>query len=224
MTFYKKSLGILGIALIGFMSCQRHVVVPPPQPPVNIVDVDCMFQGLVNDSSYVFQEGTNGFFCKMFVTKVIQNSPLPSNAIYSDSMASTSPTVLNGIRLDLGSFVWIDQQGNNNPTTTEFESFFSSSNLITMYGDSTSIPYDQNALNGVRLVWYDDYGNAYYSRDTSTYPGTSFELTNIMYESDQNNEYVKWSALFTARLWRAPGDSVVITNGNFNGAFARRTQ
>ncbi len=224
MTVTKNTLfAVLGLTLIGF-ACQRHQVVPPPEPPIDQVEVDCMFDGLVNSIQYSLQEGTNDYECNMLVTKNIQPSPLTSTAIYTDSLGSTSPSVIPGIRLDLGSFSWIDD-GSNNPTISEFQTFFSGANLMSQFGDSVNLPYSDFGASGVQITWVDSAGVAYYSRDTSTYLGTIFLLNNVTYEADNDNEYVKWSALFTCQLWDASGTaSVVISNGVFNGAFRRRTQ
>ena len=223
MTVTKNTLfAVLGFTLIGF-SCQRHQIVPPPEPPVSQVQVDCMFQGLVGQWDYTLQEGVNDYACNMLVTKNIQPSPLTSTAIYTDSLGSISQTIYHGIRLDLGSFNWIDN-GSNNPTISEFQTFFTGANLMSQFGDSVNLPYSDFGLNGVQLTWVDSAGVAYYSRDTSSYVGTIFLLNNVSYEADNDNEYVKWSALFTCELWDITGtSSVVIQNGVFNGAFRRRT-
>lgn len=224
MTITKNTLlAVLGLAIFGF-SCQRHQIVPKPEPPTTEVEVDCMFQGLVDTTDYTLQEGTNDYSCQMLVTKNIQPSPLTSSAVYSDSLGSTSASLNHGIRLDLGSFTWIDD-GSNNPSISEFQTFFSGVNLISQFGDSVNLPYSNNGVSGVQITWVDENGIPYYSRDTSTHPGTYFMLNNVTYEADNNNEYVKWSALFTCALWNVAGtDSVVIQNGIFNGAFRRRTQ
>ncbi|MCB0477363.1 MAG: hypothetical protein R2799_16010 [Crocinitomicaceae bacterium] len=224
MTITKNTLfAVLGLTFFG-ISCQRHQIVPPPEPPVDQVEVDCMFQGQVDTSNYTLQEGTNSYACNMLVTKNIQPSPLTSSAIYTDSLGSTSSSINHGIRLDLGSFTWIDD-GSNNPSISEFQTFFSGANLMAQFGDSVNLPYSNAGASGVQLTWVDQNGIPYFSRDTSTYAGSFFMLNNVMYEADNDNEYVKWSALFTCELWDAAGvNSVVISNGIFNGAFRRRTQ
>jgi hypothetical protein len=224
MNIYRNTLVAILATTAFFMSCQRHVIVPPPEPPVETVDVDCMFQGLVDTTQYTIQEGTNDYTCNMLVTKNIQPSPFMSSAIYADSLGSTSTAINHGIRLDLGKFNWVDD-GSNNPTIAEYQTFFSGANLMSQFGDSVNIPYSDAAQNGVQLTWVDENGIAYYSKDTSTYVGTFFMLTGVTYEADNDNEYVKWSALFTCRLWDDTGvNYVVIENGLFNGAFKRRTQ
>jgi len=224
MNFYKNTLIVSLATSAFFLSCQRYLVVPPPEEPVDSVTVECLFQGLVDTTNYTFQEGMNSYECNMLNSKNIQNSPLPSNAIYSDSLGSSSANIKSGIRLNMGQFVWIDD-GSSNPTISEFKNFFSGANLDLQFGDSVNIPYSDLATNGVQIIWYTDNGTPYYSSDTSTYPGTFFMLNNVVYEADNSNEYVKWSALFTCQLWNAAGnDSLVIQNGNFKGAFQRRTQ
>ncbi|MEZ4936192.1 MAG: hypothetical protein R2799_01215 [Crocinitomicaceae bacterium] len=224
MTITKSTLfAVLGLTYIG-ISCQRHQIVPAPEPPVDQVEVDCMFQGHVDTTDYTLQEGTNSFACNLLVTKNIQPSPLISSAIYTDSLGSTSASIDHGIRLDLGSFDWVDD-GSNNPSMSEFQTFFSGANLMAQFGDSVNLPFSNGGANGVQITWVDENGIAFYSRDTSTYPGTFFVLNNVTYEADNDNEYVKWSALFTAELWNYNGtDSIVVQNGIFNGAFRRRTQ
>lgn len=223
MKLHKNTLFAFLAATLVVVSCQRHLVVPPPEPPIDQVEVDCMFQGLVDTSSVTIQDGVNDYMCQMLVTKNIQPSPFSSSAIYADSLGSANAAFLSGIRLDLGSFNWVDD-GSNNPTISEFQYFFSGTNLQNQFGDSVNIPFSDGAVSGVQITWYDNNGTPYYSRDTSTYQGTYFFFQNVLYEADNDNEYVKWSAQFTARLWSAGGASIVIENGLFNGAFRRRTQ
>lgn len=223
MNIYKNALIAIAATAGVFVSCTRHVIVPAPEPPVSNVDVECKFDGIVDTLLYSLKDGTNSYGCHMLVTKNIQPSPFSSNAIYSDSLGSSSPAFKSGIRLDMGRFSWVDD-GTNNPAISEFKTFFTGTNLMLQYGDSVQIPYSNGALNGVQITWYNSNGIAYYSSDTSTFNGRYFLFNNVNYEADNTNEYVKWSASFTCQLWNVAGDSVVINNGTFQGAFKRRTQ
>lgn len=223
MTISKNTLfAIVGLCLIGF-SCQRHKIVPKPEVPVEEVEVDCSFSGLADLILNEFSEGVNGYGCLLLSRKEIEPAPILSEVVYSDSLGSQD--AIPGIRLDLGSFEWINDPSMDNPSISEFQAFFEGNNLQTKFGDSVSIPYSNDAANGVQITFVDSNGTVYYSRDTSTYSGRYFELNGITYEADNSNEYVKWTANFTCEMFTANGlDSMVLSGASFVGAFSRRNQ
>ena len=69
MKLFKNTLFALTAITAFFYSCQRHVVVPAPSPPIDRVEVDCNFQGLVDTANVLLQDDVNDYTCVMLINK-----------------------------------------------------------------------------------------------------------------------------------------------------------
>lgn len=200
----KKTL-ISGALVTGLfmISCTDHEVIPPPVP---MVELDCLCEGLVNDSAVTYNDT-----CKYSSTKTISTTNL-SNAEYQTQVLRADMT--QGFELEMRSLYWNDD-GSNNPSSTEWQAYFNS-NMSPNYAPTTS-------EDGVVVRWTDPNGREWVS-DTGSVCVSNFTYNVFTYDSDTTGEYMKFDAVFNARLLCSdfmPDSSICITNMHMKSAFRR---
>lgn len=221
MKLHKTILGIAALSILSF-SCDRHEIIPAPDP---IVEFDCSFSAIISDTiSVLYTDGVDGYQCQSTSTKVVNsNSAANSSAIYEMDIFSENNN--GGANIKHGTLFW--QSNDDNPTLKNFEDFF----------NETEYVFETDGEEGVEITWYDDAGKAWvtdtmYNADGTLSNNTDsvniFEYTSIAQESD-TLDYILFEASFDCILFRTVDDGSggldtirrKLTDGRFKGRFIR---
>ncbi len=166
--------------LAALVSCTEHEVIPPPVP---LVDLECSFEALINDSSVTYTDSCDYESAKTIVSGGV------SRAQYKTTIEDVD--LPGGIELEIRSINWIDD-GSNNPTLDEFRSFFIDNPTPVFSGGIDH--------NGVVVRWTDLNGNVWVSDTTDGACVENFAFTLLVQESDATGDYMKFKSTFDCRL------------------------
>lgn len=197
---------ILGMFM--FTSCIKHEVIPPPTPEV---DLPASFTASLQGSSYEIIKDVNGYYCDATQAKEILPTPQPSKIIYFSSIKSDQQ--LDFIQIGLGKLNF-NADASIVPSLDAFTAYFN---------NNVSPDYKEGADGGVEIVFRDGQGGVWMSSENSTLP-QDFTFTSLVQESDENGDYMKFTASFNVSLFddiTAPTDTIVFQNAVFEGYFKR---
>lgn len=199
-----KHLILVLLGGFSLFSCIKHVVIPPPLP---MVELNASFLADTNGVQLSYIKGLNGFDIKATNYREILTPPQASNIKYFCSMESTS--LVEYFKVSIGRDYWNAQSGPF-PAVNQFKVFFES---------LTNVPFSDDANAGVVLEWRDANNQVWKTKADSAFP-QSFNFVSVSQESDENGDYLKFNAVFTATFY-SPDESQTRTlnNGVFIGYF-----
>ncbi len=206
MKVFKGIVGLFGVAVIA--SCVEHEVIPPPKEEV---DLTCSFSATIEGDDYELIQDVNGYYCNPTQAKEILPTPQPSNVKYFSEIRSDAQ--LDFLKIGLGSLSF-NADEDIDPTVEQFTAFFNSNTLPD---------FDENADEGIEIVFRDGQGTVWTSMDT-TNEVQNFEFTSLVQESDEEGDYMKFTATFNVSLFddlEQPTDTLLIENGVYSGYFER---
>jgi len=187
-------------------SCIEHEVIPPPRVTV---DLDCSFTATLEGADYNLVAGVGGFYCDATRAKEILPNPQPSTAKYYAAIRSDEQ--FDFIQVKMGS-VLFDAEVGSDPTLEEFTQFFE---------QTTNPEFKTDANEGVEIVFRNGDGGVFFSKEADPTP-QMFSITSVSQESDEEGDYLKFTANFSCNLYddpANPGDTVTIENGVYIGYF-----
>ncbi|HZH86937.1 MAG TPA: hypothetical protein VFD77_06450 [Brumimicrobium sp.] len=196
------------LSLLILPSCIKHEVIPAPTPEV---DLPASFRGLLQGSSYEIIKDVNGYYCDATQAKEILPTPQPSKIIYYSSIKSEQQ--LDFIQIGIGKLNF-NSDSNIVPTIDAFTAFFN---------NNVNPDYKLGANGGVEIVYRDGQGGIWISDENSVLP-QDFTFTSLVQESDENGDYMKFTATFNVSLVddvTTPTDTIVFQNAVFDGYFKR---
>jgi hypothetical protein len=199
-----KLLSLAAIVSGIAVSCIKHEVIPPPQPKV---DLSSSFTADTSGFPLVYTKDVDGFFVEATNFRELQASPQLSNIVYYNTIRSTNYADL--FRISVGRAFW-DAANGQFPSVSQFKLFFEG---------LTNPGFSDDGINGVMLEWRDSNNQLWHTRAASTQP-QNFVFTSIVQESDEDGDYVKFSAEFSCYLYSLDGlDSVRFDNGRYSSYF-----
>ena len=202
----KVQLTMLGLVCFGLASCIKHVVVPAPKVKVNLAS---SFSADTNGVTISYTDAADGYAVVVDNYREIKGSPQLSSIKYYNTLKSESK--IAQVKFTVGSAEWDAASGNFPPLAT-----------VTAFLSTTVPPvYSAAGTHGVEIIWKDDTGVLWMTRDTSiaTVPGT-FAFTSVTQESDETGDYFKFKTTFTCYLYNNSGtDSVYFQNGLYTSYF-----
>lgn len=189
------------------VSCVKHEVIPPPKPEV---DLSTSFVADTNGTSISYVNDVDGFSVETTSFRELQSSPQLSSIIYFNTIRSTNYSDL--FKISVGRAFWDAVEGDL-PSISQFKLFFEG--MLT----PNDPVYSDGALNGIMLEWRDSESNLWVSNENSPEPQT-FTFTSITQESDEEGDYIKFTADFSCWLYSLDGlDSVHFENGTYISYF-----
>ncbi|UKN00615.1 hypothetical protein K6119_12830 [Paracrocinitomix mangrovi] len=204
----KKTLiaGTFAGALL-LASCTDHEVIPPPVP---IVDLACLCEGTITtqngDSTFTYSDT-----CTYSSTKTI-NTGTQSNAQYQTQILNSGMN--QGWEVEMRSLYW-DDDGSNNPTSTEWQAYFNGNTQPTYAPDV--------AADGVIVRWTDSNGAVWVS-DTGQVCLSNFTYNLFTYDSDTTGEYMEFDAVLNGHLMNSDytlDSTICFSNVHIKSAFRR---
>lgn len=196
------------VGLFIFTSCIKHEVIPPPEP---VVDLPSSFRALLQGSSYEIIKDVNGYYCDPTQAKEILPTPQQSKITYYSSIKSEQR--LDFVQIAIGRLLF-NADVNITPNIDAFTAFFN--NTVTPN-------YSTAADGGVEIVYRDGQGGVWISDENSVLP-QDFTFTSLTQESDENGDYMKFTAKFNVSLVDdilIPTDTIIFQNAVFEGYFKR---
>ena len=196
------------LGLFMFSSCIKHEVIPAPIPEV---DLPASFRAFLQGSSYEIIKDVNGYYCDATQAKEILPTPQPSKIIYYSSIKSDQQS--DFIQIGIGK-LHFNADASIVPNLDAFTAFFNNNVTPT---------YKLGAASGVEIVFRDGQGGVWISDENSTLP-QDFTFTSLVQESDENGDYMKFTAKFNVSLVDdvlTPTDTIVFSNAIFEGYFKR---
>lgn len=208
------SLCTLLSTVLFMSSCERHEVIPAPDP---VIEYDCSFSAIVSDTiNVLYSEGVDGYNCVSDVSKLINSGAGDNEAICSDEIYSDDNNFSGAAELKHGSILWGSDE--NVPPRDVFEQFF----------DASTVPFSYEGSSGVEIIWYDSSGTDWFSVDTADM--NQFEYTSIDFKED-SMEYALFEAKFQCKIAKfvknSGGDIIDTTyrelkDGIFKGRYTRK--
>ncbi len=210
-----KKVGLLFVGFVFLFSCQKHEIIPAPEPKVDLV---CSFQGLVGGQYIEYTQNVDGYYGMSELTA--QTGGGITNVQYHFSMLS--PNVLTSVGIGCGSITWNNATGITKPALTLFNSFFDGIH------QSPSFDYSNQALNGFEVVYKGVNGSVYYS-DENSVNVQNVTFNTLSKESDKTGDYVLFSCDFDCYVYHnyidpngnPAKDSLKIEQATFKGWFQR---
>jgi hypothetical protein len=208
-TQHFKTMKNLLVILIsgGFLfSCIKHVVIPPPLPQV---DLSATFVADTNGTQFGYATDVNGFYVQATNYREILSSPQPSNIKYFSAILSTNFTDL--FKVSIGRDYW-DAVNGPFPPVNQFRVYFESMRNV-------SLPFSDDANSGVMLEWRDANNQLWKTSASSPLP-QSFVFTSVVQESDEEGDYVRFTANFSATFYSPDmSQQRTLNNGQYVGYF-----
>jgi hypothetical protein len=199
-----KHVFITFLGALTFSSCIEHVVIPPPVP---VVELDGSFLADTFGTQISYVNGVNGFYLSASNFRQILTPPMQSNAKYFSTIQSTN--LVDMFKVSIGKVNWISTDGTF-PPVPQWRIYFES---------LTNVPFSENAENGVELEWRDSNNEVWKTSETSPNP-QSFNFIEVSQESDEDGDYLKYKAVFTATFYSPDGlESRTLNNGYIVGYF-----
>lgn len=222
---YKKALFSFIVLGVLATSCDKHEIIPAPEPQV---DLFASFEGHIGGQYVQYTENVDGYYG--ISQLVAQSTGGNVDAQYFFSMIS--PSYLQSIKIGLGSINWTTATGTTTPALSSFNTFFVSNDIPV---------YQNGALGGFEVQYRDVYNDTWLSSDTSTFvKDIVFDNTSIIQESDKTGDYSKFKCDFNCTLYhtyqvvdisvvpqtspptmRDSSSSIVVENAIYRGWFKR---
>ncbi len=183
---YKKA--IFSFIVLGFLasSCNKHEVIPAPEPKV---DLFASFEGKIGGQFIQYTENVNGYYG--FSQLIAQATGGNVDAQYYFSLVS--PSYSQSIKIGMGSLSWTTATGTTTPALSLFNPFFVANDIPA---------YKNSALGGFEVQYRDVYNDLWVSKDTSTFvKDVAFEPTSIIQESDKTGDYSKFKCDFNCTIY-----------------------
>ena len=183
---YKKT--IFSLIVLGFIasSCNKHEVIPAPEPKVDLL---ASFEGNIGGQFVQYTENVDGYYG--FSQLVAQSTGGNVDAQYYFSMVS--PSYTQSIKIGLGSLSWTTATGTTTPALSLFNPFFVNNDLPV---------YKNSALGGFEVQYKDVYNDLWVSKDTSTFvKDVAFDPASIIQESDKTGDYSKFKCDFNCTVY-----------------------
>lgn len=199
---------LIGTSMIS-SSCIKHEVIPAPE---EMVELPASFSASLNGNSYELINDVNGYFCKPAQFKQINPAPQSSTVIYTSSIQSAEK--LDYIKIGIG-MLEFNSDTKDIPTLTEFTDYFD-----FPIGEPVFSDY---AIDGVEITYRDANNGVWYSDENMLDP-QSFNFTSVSQESDEEGDYLIFTATFSASLVddrATPTDTIRFDNATFKGYFKR---
>lgn len=201
---------ILGLALLS--SCIKHEVIPAPVPRV---DLPASFVASLNGEGYEIIKDVQGYKCKATQAKELLPTPQLSNLIYFSALQSD--TKLDFIQIGVGRLKFNADQSLD-PSLGVFTNYFL---------DNPEHDFSNGAHEGVEVIFRDSNGKIWIS-DEDDNAANSLEFITLKQESDEEGDYMKFTAKFNAILkldvdenHEDYGTTLSISNAVFQGYFER---
>lgn len=207
MKFFKGLTSLFGIFILA-SSCVEHEVIPAPKPQV---ELNASFTAQLEGANYELIQDVNGYYCDATQAKEILPTPQPSTVTYYSAIRSDSQ--LDFIQIGIGKLSF-NADNSIDPSLEQFTSFFNS---------NTAPTYSFEAEAGVEIIFRDGQGNVWKSMEGTGEP-QDFQFTSLVQESDEDGDYMKFTALFNVSLFddiTAPTDTIVFENALFEGYFKK---
>jgi hypothetical protein len=199
-----KNLMLILISGGVLFSCIKHEVIPPPLPQV---DLSASFVADTNGVQIGYVKGVNGFYVQATNYREILSSPQPSNIKYFSAIQSTNLTDM--FKVSIGRDLW-DAANGPFPPVSQFKVFFES---------MTNVAFSDDADAGVVLEWRDSNNQLWKTSQSSANP-QSFVFTSRVQESDEEGDYVRFTAIFSATFYSPDmSQTRTLTNGQYTGYF-----
>lgn len=207
----RKSLFFVGLLFWGMMSCDKHEVIPAPEPKV---DLKAHFVGNIDGTTLELTENVQGYHLITNQTKNIVPPPAMSTASYFSEMRSSSQA--SGIKIGLGSVSWSASASERPPVQT-FNDFHELTNLPA---------YATDAVGGFEVIYTDASGEVWKSDPSSTPKSVEFPSSLSEQGSDNTGDYAKFKCSFSCNVYRLDTVtnttiSLSITDATFTGWFKR---
>jgi hypothetical protein len=162
-----------------------------------------------NGTQFSYATGVNGFYVQATNYREILSSPQPSNIKYFSTILSTNLTDM--FKVSIGRDFW-DAATGAFPPVNQFRVYFES--MLNV-----SLPFSDDAMNGVMLEWRDANNQLWRTSASSPLP-QSFVFTSVVQESDEEGDYVRFTATFTATFYSPDmSQQRTLNNGQFVGYF-----
>jgi hypothetical protein len=206
MKFFAAALLMSSLFLLP--SCIEHEVIPPPKP---VVELEATFQATIDGTNYSLFENVNGTFAESTKAKEILPTPQPSTATYFATMKSLQQ--LDLIQLGMGKLLF-NAEISADPSVEQFETYFLA---------NINPNFSQGSVAGVEIVFRDNAGNVWYSNPSSPDP-QNFIFSSLALESDEEGDYMKFTATFSCRLFdniANPTASIDMQNAVYKCYFKR---
>lgn len=215
----KKTILLLTLGSFLFTGCPKHEIIPAPVPHVELTSE---FLGVINGADVELHQNVNGYYLDAQKTKIIMPSPTPSSAVYSAEMKSSQTLV--SIKINLGS-VYFDAAIAQDPSLEVWKAFFQAND------DPDNPSYTLAGADGFEVVYRDGTGAVWASDPAGS--GQTVKFTNVVQESDETGDYVKFLCEFDCNVYRDvpdtstpdPNDTITISstiqNASFTGYFKR---
>ncbi len=206
MKFFNTLVTLLSIGALS--SCVEHEVIPAPKPEV---ELNAAFSGQLEGAQYELIQDVNGYYCDATQAKEILPTPQPSTVTYYSAIRSSSQ--LDFIQIGLGKLNF-NADNDIDPSLEQFTSFFNS---------NTTPMFSEAAESGVEIIFRDGQGNVWTSMEGTGEP-QDFQFTSLVQESDEEGDYMKFTAQFNVSLFDDivnPTDTIVFENATFEGYFER---
>jgi hypothetical protein len=208
----KKNIFFYLLSILFLISCVKHEVIPAPKQTVVLTS---SFRGVIGGTDIKWLQNVEEYTCTPSQDKLITSSSDKQNsAIYKSKIAS--PSAKGQISVALGSIYWI-----NNAAATKlmFSNFFDAFKV-------TPPIYSSGGKNGFEVRYIDNLGTEWVSDSASIFP-QNVTITNLVYESDLNTDYCKFTATFNCHLFhfnkvKDKNDSLEVQNAVFKGWFTRQ--
>jgi hypothetical protein len=208
----KKNIFFYLLSILFLISCVKHEIIPAPKQTVVLTS---SFRGVIGGTDIKWLQNVEEYKCTPSQDKLITSSSDKQNsAIYKSKISS--PSAKGQISVALGSIYWI-----NNATATKlmFTNFFDAFKV-------TPPNYSSGGKKGFEVRYIDNLGTEWVSDSASILP-QNVTITNLVYESDLNTDYCKFSATFNCHLFhfnkeKNKNDSLEVQNAVFKGWFTRQ--
>jgi hypothetical protein len=203
-------LPILGLTVLLLNSCIEHEVIPPPIPQV---ELDCYFDGLVNNVPLTLTQNVGGVSGTAAKAQNIMPPPTFSSERYFFTMSSDQTP--RSITVGLGSVFW-DGATETQPTVSQFNNF---------HKNTLTPNFSNSALNGFEVKYVDVLGNEWVSDENSTnFQDVTF--SNVKLEADASGEYSLFDCTFDCYVYftdpiTSNVDSMRVQGTNLKGWFKR---
>ena len=201
----KLKFFFLAIATTGALaSCVKHEVIPPPKPKV---DLSSSFSVDTSSVKITYVKDVDGFLIEPTNFRQLQSTPQLSSIVYFNTIRSSVFSDL--FKVSIGRAYW---DAGNGP--------FPSVELFRIFFENTINPaFSDNGIDGVMLEWRDRNNVLWRSREASL-QSQSFVFTSVVQESDEEGDYVKFSAEFSCYMYTTDGlDSIRFDNGKYTSYF-----
>lgn len=205
MKFKVFAVAILAISTL--FSCVDHEVVPSPS---STLELPFTFIADIDGTTIEYVKNVDGMYSQGTIAKEILPNPDPSSAIYFSEIKSNSQSDL--FKISLGK---VDFQASvtSEPSLSQFEAFMLS---------STQPAFTPGADGGIEIM-YRDHSNIVWKSDASSLEPQNLEFTSFVQESDDENDYMKFEAVFNCKLYNSDTtDFITLENGVYNAYFKRK--